>query len=258
MANLREPVRFSQAVAVAAENHATFLEVSPHPLLTYAIGDTLASTSAADRFMVTSAMKRGEDDTLFFHAQLAALGVTGPPMPAAAGSRMFPRRRGCIRSIGSRASRSAQRLPDAHPLLGVHVEMPSGRDHVWQADLGTEMMPWLADHKVNGQAVMPAAVFAEMALAAGREVLGLPVDAVQVNDLEVEQPLALDRQTRVTTQLAQSDNGIRVEIHASSAGGTMVSSCGGRRRRDPRGRPDRRSTLTCRVGAGVGDRNRAA
>ena len=68
--------------------------------------------------------------------------------------------------------------------------MPLGRDHVWQADIGTEMMPWLADHKVHGQAVMPAAVFAEMALAAAYEALGLPVDAVQVSGLEVEQPLA--------------------------------------------------------------------
>ena len=85
--------------------------------------------------------------------------------------------------------------------------------------IGTEMMPWLAGHKVNGQAVMSAAVFAEMALAAGCEVLGLPVEAVQVTELEIEQPLALDRQTRVTTQLAQSDDGIRVEIHARSAGG---------------------------------------
>ena len=105
VANLREPVRFSQAVAAAAEDHATFLEVSPHPLLTYAIGDTLRATSSADGVMVTSAMKRGEDDTLFFHAQLAALGV---PVANAggAGSRMFPRRRGCIRGIGSRVVRS--------------------------------------------------------------------------------------------------------------------------------------------------------
>ena len=60
------------------ENHATFVEISPHPLLTYAISDTLASTSSADHFIVTSAMKRGEDETLFFHAQLATLGVTVP------------------------------------------------------------------------------------------------------------------------------------------------------------------------------------
>ena len=43
VANLRNPVRFSQAVAAAAANHATFIEISPHPLLTHAITDTLES-----------------------------------------------------------------------------------------------------------------------------------------------------------------------------------------------------------------------
>jgi phthiocerol/phenolphthiocerol synthesis type-I polyketide synthase D len=217
VANLREPVRFSQAVAAAAKDHATFVEISPHPLLTYAISDTLASTSSADRFIVTSAMKRGEDDTVMFRAQLAALGAMAddsgegrladvPPSP-------------WLHSKFWLTNRSlSQRLPDTHPLLGVHVALPSGRDHVWQADLGTEMMPWLAEHKVNGQALMPAAVFAELALAAARDVLGVPTDVLRVSDLEVEQPLALDRQTRVTTQLAHSDTGISVEIHASSAG----------------------------------------
>ncbi len=216
-ANLREPVRFSQAVAVAAENHAMFLEVSPHPLLTYAISDTLRSRSSADRFMVTSALKRGDDETLFFHAQLAALGAT--PTDAGSGRLADVPPSPWLHSRHWIAGRSiTQPSLDAHPLLGVHVAVPMGRDHVWQADLGTEMMPWLADHKVNGQSVMPAAVFAEMALAAAHEVLGLPVEAVQVSELTIEQPLAVDRQTRVTTQLAQSDNGIRVDIYASSPG----------------------------------------
>ncbi|MBV8292532.1 MAG: SDR family NAD(P)-dependent oxidoreductase, partial [Mycobacterium sp.] len=111
------------------------------------------------------------------------------------------------------------RLPDVHPLLGVHVEMPSGRDHVWQADIRTETIPWLADHKVHGRASMSAAGFAEMALAAGRQALRLPVEAVQVNALDIEQTLVLDGQTRVTTQFTQGADGNRVEIHASSAGG---------------------------------------
>ena len=199
------------------QNHATFIEVSPHPLLTYAIGDALQSTSSTDRFFVTSALKRGEDETLFFHTQLAALDVTA--LEADAGRLADIPSSPWLHSKYWVASRSlGQRLPDVHPLLGMHVEMPSGRDHVWQAEIGTETMPWLADHKVHGQAVMSVAGFAEMALAAGCEALGLPVDAVQVNGLEVEQTLALDRQTRVTTQLAQSDDGIRVEIHARSAG----------------------------------------
>jgi acyl carrier protein len=217
-ANLRNPVRFSQAVAAAGADHTNFVEISPHPLLTYAIGDTLQSTSPAGRFTVTSAMRREEDETLVLHTQLATLGVTPPTSGGVRLAEIPPSP--WLHSSYWIASRSpAHRLPDTHPLLGVHVELPSGRDHVWQAEIGTETLPWLADHKVHGQAVMPAASFAEMALAAGREALGLPVEAVQVNELEVEQPLALDRQTRVTTQLAHSDDGIRVEIHASSAGG---------------------------------------
>ena len=41
-ANLRNPVRFGQAVATAGADHTTFIEISPHPLLTHAITDTLA------------------------------------------------------------------------------------------------------------------------------------------------------------------------------------------------------------------------
>src|SRR3984957_5093710 len=67
VANVRQPVRLHQAISVAAEQHATFIEISPHPLLTHAVADTLESTSSTDRLNVTSAMKRGEDETVFFH-----------------------------------------------------------------------------------------------------------------------------------------------------------------------------------------------
>ena len=40
-ANLRNPVRFHQAIAAAGADHHTFIEISPHPLLTHAITDTL-------------------------------------------------------------------------------------------------------------------------------------------------------------------------------------------------------------------------
>ena len=138
--NLRNPVRFSQAVAAAGANHATFVEVSPHPLLTYAIDDTLQSTSSTNSFIVTSALKRAEDETLFFHARLAALGVTAPD---AGGGRLadIPLSPWLHSRYWFPSRSLPQRMPDTHPLLGVHVEMPSGRDHVWQANIRTEMMP---------------------------------------------------------------------------------------------------------------------
>ena len=45
VANVRQPVRFSQAIATAGVEYGTFVEISPHPLLTYAITDTLAERS---------------------------------------------------------------------------------------------------------------------------------------------------------------------------------------------------------------------
>jgi phthiocerol/phenolphthiocerol synthesis type-I polyketide synthase D len=215
VANLRDPVRFAQAVTVALEDHDTFLEVSPHPLLTYAIADTLESTSSTDDCVVTSAMKRGEDETLFFHTQLATLGAAEPDSGRFVHIPPAP----WLHSTYWVANRLRSRT-DAHPLLGVHVEMPGGRDHAWQADAGTGL-GWLADHQVDGQAVMPAAGFAEMALAAGSQALGVPPAAVAADRLEVERMLPLDRATQVTTQLSRdTETGGRVEIHSRSARGT--------------------------------------
>jgi phthiocerol/phenolphthiocerol synthesis type-I polyketide synthase D len=216
--NVRQPVRFSHAVAEAGRNHGVFVELGPHTTLTHAVTDTLQQASPADPFFVTSTMKRGEDEAVYFHMQLAAVGVT---TQSDDGGRLadIPPSPWLHSRYWVETPSVPQRSPDVHPLLGVHVELPSGRDHVWQAEVRVDLMPWLFDHTVHGQAVMPAAGFAEMVLAAGCAALGLSVETVEVNELEVEQTLALDRETRITTQLAQSNEGIRVEIYASSAGG---------------------------------------
>src|SRR6201999_3180875 len=213
--NLRNPVRFSQAVAKAAENHTTFVEVSPHPLLTHGIGETLAAVSSRDRCTVTAAMKRGDDETLSVHEQLATLGVTAPDTDG--------RRRGDITASPWLHGRywveqepGGQLQTKVHPLLGAHVEMPAGHEHVWQTDIDVEALPWLADHTIQGRAVVSAAGFAQMGVGAAGQALGASV----VTALEIERPLILDAQTRVTTQLSQGSDVNRVEIQARSAGGS--------------------------------------
>ena len=103
-------------------------------------------------------------------------------------------------------------------------------------------MPWLADHKVNGQSVMSAAGFAEMALAAGCEALGLPVEAVQVNDLEVEQPLPWIARPASRHSLPRATTGFASRFTPVRRGGQLASPRGGRHRRDPR----RRRLPACR------------
>ena len=41
VANVRQPVRLSQAITTAAADHAMFVEISPHPTLTQAVSETL-------------------------------------------------------------------------------------------------------------------------------------------------------------------------------------------------------------------------
>ncbi|PRC42910.1 polyketide synthase, partial [Mycobacterium sp. ITM-2017-0098] len=102
-----------------------------------------------------------------------------------------------------------------------------GTGHVWQSDVGLDPHPWLADHIVHGLAVMPGAGFAEIALAAGREALGLPATEVAVS-VEVEQMLPLESHTALTTQLVRLDDGtLRVEIHSRSAAGTWTRHAAG-------------------------------
>ena len=210
-ANLRRPVRFADAITTAGAGHGTFVEISPHPLLTHAITDTV------DTAVVTSAMHRDHDPTVYFHAQLAAVGTT--PLGATAGrlAELPPSPwHHCSFWVADRSATGE--LSSTHPLLGAHMELPSGRDHVWQADVGTDVCPWLADHKVGGQPILPAAAFAEIALAAGSEALDLPAHAVSVTQLEVERMLPLDGHTRITTQLTlDADGAGRIEVHSRSA-----------------------------------------
>ncbi|BAX91782.1 type I polyketide synthase [Mycobacterium shigaense] len=210
-ANLRNPVRFHQAVTAAGTQHKTFIEVSPHPLLTHAITDTLGQTNTT-----LGTLLRDADDTVSFHAQLAAAGhpittdgrLADVPITPWQHAHFWVADRSAISdSVAS------------HPLLGRHIEVPSSHDHVWQADVGTDVSPWLADHKVFGQPTMPGAGFAEISLAAASEALGLPVQALSINQLEVEQMLALNDHTQLTTQLTRgADDKIRIEIYSRSGG----------------------------------------
>ena len=221
-ANLRNPVRFSQAVHEASAENSNFVEISPHPLLSHAISDTLAAQSTSRRFHVGSTVNRDQPETLAFHAQLAAV---RPPASKAADGEF-----GRVVSAPATAWQhvpfwqsdhgSGRQFTGAHPLLGLHVELPSGSGHVWQSDVGTEPHAWLADHVVHGLPVMPGAGFAEIALAAGQEALGLPATGVEVS-VEVEQMLPLDPHTTLTTQMHTAEDGtLRVEIHSrSDAGG---------------------------------------
>src|SRR6185437_16692654 len=66
-------------------------------------------------------------------------------------------------------SRMSRLTPPAHPLLGV---AQNGPQPAWEARLDLRLAPYLADHRVQQAAIMPATAYLELAFAAAREALG--------------------------------------------------------------------------------------
>ncbi|WP_206784714.1 type I polyketide synthase [Amycolatopsis sp. MtRt-6] len=194
-ANLRRPVRFSQALAAAAaDGHAVFVEISPHPV-------ALAAIEQSGVLGLPSASRRVDERTAFLTslARLHVLGRPGvlagrpqtPPVelpgPVWRHERFWPRR--TVRAGGT------------HPLLGVHIEDPGG-GHLWRGDIGTAALPWLADHTVRDVPVFPATGFLELALAAAGP-------GGRVQNLELREVLPLGEHTEVTTTL----RGTELSVH---------------------------------------------
>jgi len=76
VANVRQPALLSQAITAAAEDHATFIEISAHPILTYAVSDTL--DSVAHHHSVGTLWRDG-DNTVSFHTNLNTVHTSHPP-----------------------------------------------------------------------------------------------------------------------------------------------------------------------------------
>ncbi len=105
-----------------------------------------------------------------------------------------------------------------HPLLGRRLDLAGAAETRFEALLGPAAPAFLGDHRVFGAAVLPAAAFLEMALAAARTA---GVGAAELADLEIRQALVLggDGHRRVqTVLLPTAEGGADVRIYGAPAG----------------------------------------
>ena len=88
--NLRDPVRFQQAVTAAAEDgHRIFVEVSPHPTQLYPMNETLRAAGVTDALVVPT-LRRDTDESVTFRLSAAALLMRGALDPAMARDALHP------------------------------------------------------------------------------------------------------------------------------------------------------------------------
>ncbi|MEM8804481.1 MAG: SDR family NAD(P)-dependent oxidoreductase [Cyanobacteria bacterium P01_G01_bin.38] len=92
--------------------------------------------------------------------------------------------------------------PSAHPLLGQRLALAGLKDVRFTTQLSIAHQPYLQDHQIYQQVIVPATAYLEMALAAGQQAL--KQQAVQLQSVSIQQPLMLSGTQPQTVQVVLS------------------------------------------------------
>jgi len=202
--NVREPVQFADAIGcLLGHGLRIFAEIGPRPVLASYVRDMLREANLRGAVVATAAETQdetGDDPLEQAAARLVLAGgdvdpvrFFGPPPVMAIPLPSYPWRRTQFR-IRPTAEAAGLFAAPAHPLLGAP---PRAGCTEWFATIDPALFPWLADHKVAGVAVFPAAAYVEVLLAAAREIF--PEGALELAELDIARPLAFDGATSFET-----------------------------------------------------------
>jgi mycoketide-CoA synthase len=226
--HVREAVRFADAaVAMCAAGVATFVEVGPDGILS-AMGpqtrhdaDRPDKNGGADGEAWLPALRRDRDEAATAVAAAGAVHARGGAVDWAAffagtGAQLvelptyaFQRQRYWLDSIVTGRAEGLGLGVPGHPLLGAAVDLPATGGIVLTGRLCLTTQPWLADHVVAGQVLVPGTALAEMVVKAGGEV-----GCGRVEELLIEVPLVLPAHGGVPVQVtvAKPDETGRREV----------------------------------------------
>ncbi|MEV4218609.1 type I polyketide synthase [Nonomuraea sp. NPDC049725] len=234
--NLRNPVLFDEAVrAFAGTGTPLFVECSPHPVLGADADDS--RHAAGITAGVCASLRRGAGDWPRMLAALAHAWVLGAPVdwltalaaapyPAAEPpTYAFERRRYWLGDHEAPARPTGAGIDGSrHPLLAAVVPV-AGDAYVLSGPLSARGAPWLADHAVEGGALLPGAAFAELALEAGAHA-----GCGRLDELVIEAPLPIPDSGAVTLQVTvdpPGDEGRRaVAVHSRTPDGWQRHASG--------------------------------
>ncbi len=226
--NLRQPVLFSTAVTRALGDASTlFVELSPHPVLLPSIVENVAEARKEGRAFGSTRRKSEERRAMLetlgeLHVRGVAVDWTKVSPEGGQLTRLptypWTRERYWVDSNQGQLGRLLRATSDAkgHPLVG-QVLVPSDRANAqyWEQWISTDLLPYLADHRVQGAIVFPAAGYVEMALAAAGAAFG--GERLVVENLVLDQVLHLTENEPRRVQVAViGEEGVQASILVSS------------------------------------------
>ncbi|MEU3188849.1 SDR family NAD(P)-dependent oxidoreductase, partial [Streptomyces sp. NPDC006923] len=209
--HVREAVRFLDGVRTLEEQGVTsYLELGPDGVLSAMAQDCLTGTEPSTA-VLTPALRKGRPEAEALTVAVARLLVAGHSPDweayfAGTGARRvelptyaFQRERywidAPVASVGDVASAGLGTV--GHPLLGAAVALPDSDGFLFTGRLSLQTHPWLADHAIAGNVLLPGTAFVELAVRAGDEV-----DCDHLEELTLEAPLLLPEHGGVQLRLS--------------------------------------------------------
>ena len=218
VSHVREPVRFADGLAaLRAEGATWFAEACPGRALTALAGGAVP-------------LLDDEDEERSLAAGLARLFTAGAAVDWAEWFTGTGGRRVSLptypfqyrRYWSASACRGAALSGEEHPLLSGAVEVASSGAMVWTGRLSALSHPWLADHTVAGQVLVPGTALLELALTAAGEA-----GCGTVEELTLPTPLVLPERGEVQVQVwagPPDESGRRtLTVHSRPSGDPQAS-----------------------------------
>nr|QDA77044.1 polyketide synthase [Jahnella sp. MSr9139] len=211
--NLRRPVRFADAAQkLLSEGHRFFVEVSPHPVLTLALHETLEASGLTAA--VVGSLRRDEGDLKRFLLSLSELFTHGlaldwskivpegtrVPLPTYA----FQRERCWLEPSRRRAMTPGE--PAGHyPLSGHRVNLPDG-SAIHTLEIGPGAQPYLESHGVYERIVIPGAFHLAVLLAIAES--HWPGQPIELRDVQFLKAIPFDSpDDRITLHIQLTPDG---------------------------------------------------
>ncbi|MBB3957628.1 type I polyketide synthase [Novosphingobium sediminicola] len=211
--NIRHEVMFSNAVRKAAERGANlFLEIGPRMILCSAMAGTVEAAGFTGRALHSLSDAAGQGDPI---AEILARAIANGLDPQPVGGQVdrsidlptYPWQRKTYAYTPTSSALDVHGIAPRHPLIGARLVQGAPE---WRNVLDAQLVPYLADHVVGGEVVVPATALAEMMLAVARDLWG--EGGVCVEDFDILQPLVLgaEEQREISTRLISDPASVEI------------------------------------------------
>lgn len=219
--NIASAVHFAKAAAsIIQEGYVNFIEIGPHPVLAKSIQE-LAEELKTEVLIAPSIRRKEPEMHCMFktYARLINAGCrvnlsevyTGSFEPVKLPTYQWEHKRYWKEPLVHQQRRLGRK---DHPLLGYRANSVAP---VWEAEINDYTLPFIKDHRINGQAVIAGAQYIETAFQLIKSQCSLKEsDFYEISDIKFLKAVFLDQNNTANLSVSYDKKNGLVRIHSSN------------------------------------------